>query len=68
MSEGIGLFSNNEMAEKDIDELMLAIPQSCIDAKKWNKECTSKKYLQSDQGYDIEQITKVMKPDIILVT
>lgn len=26
MSEGIGLFSNNEMAEKDIDELMLAIP------------------------------------------
>lgn len=50
MSEVTGLFSSGEMAEEDMDELMLAIQEAYIDAKKRNKKYTPKKYLQSDQG------------------
>ena len=49
MSEVTGLFSSGEMAEEDMDELMLAIQEAYIDAKKRNKKYTPKKYLQSDQ-------------------
>lgn len=50
MSEVTGLFSSGEMAEEDMDELMLAIQEAYIDAKKRNKKSPPKKYLQSDQG------------------
>lgn len=45
MSEVTGLFSSGEMAEDDMDELMLAIQEAYVDAKKRNKKYTPKKYL-----------------------
>jgi transcriptional regulator with XRE-family HTH domain len=43
-----GAFSGGEMAEEDMDELMLAIQEAYIDAKKRNKKYTPKKYLKQD--------------------
>lgn len=37
-----GAFSGGEMAEEDMDELMLAIQEAYIDAKKRNKKYTPK--------------------------
>ncbi|CAK7024327.1 MAG: hypothetical protein EUB_02269 [Eubacterium sp.] len=44
VSEVRGLFSGGEMAEEDMDELMLAIQEAYIDAKRRNKKYTPKKY------------------------
>ena len=43
-----GAFSGGEMAEEDMDELMLAIQEAYIDAKKRNKKYTPKKYRSKD--------------------
>lgn len=48
LSEVTGLFSSGEMAEEDMDELMLAIQEAYVDAKKRNKKFTPKKYLPPD--------------------
>ena len=47
LKEVRGAFSGGEMAEEDMDELMLAIQEAYIDAKKRNKKYTPKKYLKS---------------------
>ena len=44
-----GAFSGGEMAEEDMDELMLAIQEAYIDAKKRNKKYTPKKYRKQDR-------------------
>lgn len=48
LAEVNGLFAGGEMAEEDKDELMLAIQQAYIDAKKRNKKFTPKKYRVDD--------------------
>lgn len=50
ISEVTGLFAGGEMAEEDMDELMLAIQEAYVDAKKRNKKYTSKKYLKNNDG------------------
>lgn len=45
LNEIRGAFSGGEMAEEDMDELMLAIQEAYIDAKKRNKKYTPKKYI-----------------------
>lgn len=47
LAEVTGLFAGGEMAEEDMDELMLAIQEAYVDAKKRNKKYTPKKYLQN---------------------
>lgn len=49
MAEVTGLFSGGEMAEEDMDELMLAIQEAYIDAKKRNKKYVPKKYQKQDE-------------------
>ncbi len=44
VSELTGLFAGGEMAEEDMDELMLAIQEAYVDAKRRNKKYTPKKY------------------------
>ena len=53
ISEVTGLFAGGEMAEEDMYELMLAIQEAYIDAKKRNKKYTPKKYLKKDDGSDL---------------
>ena len=43
-------FSGGEMAEEDMDEMMLAIQEAYIDAKKRNKKYTPQKYLKQQEG------------------
>ena len=43
-------FSGGEMAEEDMDEIMLAIQEAYIDAKKRNKKYTPQKYLKQQEG------------------
>ena len=43
-----GLFAGGEMAEEDMDELMLAIQEAYIDAKKRNRKYTPKKYIKEE--------------------
>lgn len=47
LEEVTGLFAGGEMAEEDMDELMLAIQEAYVDAKRRNKKYTPKKYLQN---------------------
>lgn len=49
MKEIRGAFSGGEMAEEDMDELMLAIQEAYIDAKKRNKKYTPKKYRKQNE-------------------
>lgn len=44
LAEVTGLFAGGEMAEEDMDELMLGIQEAYIEAKKRNKKYTPKKY------------------------
>lgn len=44
LAEVNGLFAGGEMAEEDMDELMLAIQEAYVDAKRRNKKYTPKKY------------------------
>lgn len=44
LEEVSGLFSGGEMAEEDMDELMLAIQEAYVDAKRRNQKYTPKKY------------------------
>lgn len=46
VSELTGLFAGGEMAEEDMDELMLAIQEAYVDAKRRNKKYMPKKYQQ----------------------
>ena len=46
LQEVTGLFAGGEMAEEDKDELMLAIQEAYVIAKKNNKKYTPKKYQQ----------------------
>ena len=46
VGELTGLFAGGEMAEEDMDELMLAIQEAYVDAKRRNKKYTPKKYQQ----------------------
>ena len=46
VGELTGLFAGVEMAEEDMDELMLAIQEAYVDAKRRNKKYTPKKYQQ----------------------
>ena len=54
ITEVTGLFAGGEMAEEDMDELMLAIQEAYIDAKKRNKKYTPKKYLKKSEGGSAE--------------
>lgn len=44
VEELTGLFAGGEMAEEDMDEMMLAIQEAYVIAKKNNKKYTPKKY------------------------
>ena len=44
LAEVTGLFAGGEMAEEDMDELMLGIQEAYVEAKKRNKKYTPKKY------------------------
>lgn len=44
ITEVRGLFAGGEMAEEDMDEMMLAIQEAYVDAKRRNKKYTPKKY------------------------
>lgn len=46
VGELTGLFAGGEMAEEDMDELMLAIQEAYVDAKRRNKKYAPKKYQQ----------------------
>ncbi len=48
VNELTGLFAGGEMAEEDMDVLMLAVQEAYVMAKKNNKKYTPKKYLKSD--------------------
>jgi transcriptional regulator with XRE-family HTH domain len=48
LMELTGLFAGGEMAEEDKDELMMAIQEAFITAKRNNKKYTPKKYLKED--------------------
>ncbi len=54
MTEVTGLFAGGEMAEEDMDELMLAIQEAYVDAKKRNKKYTPKKYLKKAEDVSAE--------------
>lgn len=46
VKELTGMFAGGEMAEEDMDAMMLAVQQAYVDAKKNNKKYTPKKYLK----------------------
>ena len=48
VSELTGLFAGGDMAEEDMDAMMLALQQAYVDAKMNNKKYTTKKYLKQD--------------------
>ena len=50
VEELTGLFAGGEMAEEDMDEMMLAIQEAYVIAKKNNKKYTPKKYRRSTGG------------------
>ena len=50
LAEVTGLFAGGEMAEEDMDELMLGIQEAYVEAKKRNKKYTPKKYQKSDES------------------
>lgn len=52
LAEVTGLFAGGEMAEEDMDELMLGIQEAYIEAKKRNKKYTPKKYQKSEDSSD----------------
>ena len=52
VSELTGLFAGGEMAEEDMDALMLAVQQAYVDAKRNNKKYTPKKYLKGEADND----------------
>ena len=52
ITEVRGLFAGGEMAEEDMDEMMLAIQEAYVDAKRRNKKYTPKKYRKNE---DTEQ-------------
>ena len=49
VNELTGLFAGGDMAEEDMDELMLAIQQAYVTAKRNNKKYTPKKYLDDNK-------------------
>ena len=52
VAELTGLFAGGEMAEEDMDAMMLAVQQAYVDAKKKNRKYTPKKYLSDEQKSD----------------
>ena len=46
LAEVTGLFADGEMAEEDMDEMMLAIQEAYVIAKRNNRKYTPKKYLK----------------------
>lgn len=52
LAEVTGLFAGGEMAEEDMDELMLGIQAAYIEAKKRNKKYTPKKYRKIETPSD----------------
>lgn len=49
LAEVTGLFAGGEMAEEDMDELMLGIQEAYVEAKKRNKKYTPKKYQKKSE-------------------
>jgi transcriptional regulator with XRE-family HTH domain len=49
VSELTGLFSGGELAEEDMDELMLAIQKAYVIAKENNRKYTPKKYTEKSK-------------------
>ena len=49
LAEVTGLFAGGEMAEEDMDELMLGIQEAYVEAKKRNKNYTPKKYQKKSE-------------------
>ena len=49
VTELSGLFAGGELAEDDMDEMMLAIQEAYIIAKKNNKKYTPKKYVNKQR-------------------
>lgn len=50
VEELTGLFAGGEMAEEDMDEMMLAIQEAYVIAKKKNKKYTPRKYRKKSGG------------------
>lgn len=49
VNELTGLFSGSELAEEDMDELMLAIQKAYVIAKENNRKYTPKKYSRTEE-------------------
>ena len=49
VGELTGLFSGGELAEEDMDELMLAIQKAYVIAKENNRKYTPKKYIKKKE-------------------
>ena len=49
LAEVTGLFAGGEMAEEDMDELMLGIQEAYVEAKKRNKKYNPKKYQKKSE-------------------
>ena len=49
VNELTGLFSGGELAEEDMDELMLAIQKAYVIAKENNRKYTPKKYSKTEE-------------------
>ena len=49
LAEVTGLFAGGEMAEEDMDELMLGTQEAYVEAKKRNKKYTPKKYQKKSE-------------------
>ena len=49
LAEVTGLFAGGEMAEEDMDELMLGIQEAYVEAKNRNKKYTPKKYQKKSE-------------------
>jgi len=50
VAELTGLFAGGEMAEEDMDELMYAVQEAYVLAKRRNKRYTPKRYTQTDNS------------------
>ena len=52
VKELTGMFAGGEMAEEDMDAMMLAVHKAYVEAKENNKKYTPKKYLRGKNGDD----------------
>lgn len=52
MNQTFALYAGGELADEDIDELLVGFQQMLMDARRKNRKYTPKKYLKEDDGGD----------------